>query len=209
MNTRIPILCLTLVLSALGSARTADAKAPETFRVKFDTTKGDVIIEVNRSWAPLGADRFHEAVKAGFYNNVAFFRVLEGFVAQFGINGDPKVQAKWRTKTIKDDPVKKSNKRGTITFATSGRDSRTTQLFINLADNGRLDELGFSPFARVVKGMDVVGKLYNGYGEGPPTGTGPSQARIQKNGNEYLKKLFPKLDYIKTATIVKAKKESK
>lgn len=190
-----------------AASSTAFAKAPDKFQVKFKTSNGDFVVEVIRAAAPLGADRFHEAVKAGFYNDVRFFRVLKGFVAQFGINGDPEVQKKWRKNTIKDDPVKGSNKRGTITFATAGPNTRTTQLFINLNDNTNLDKLGFAPFGRVIKGMKVVDGLYNGYGEGPPDGTGPNQSRIQAEGNKYLKKSYPKLDYIKEATIVEPKKK--
>jgi cyclophilin family peptidyl-prolyl cis-trans isomerase len=169
--------------------------------VLFKTSKGDVTIHVTRKLAPKGADRFYTAVKAGFYNDCRFFRVVPDFVVQFGINGDPEVQKKWRTNTIKDDPVKGSNKKGTITFATSGPDSRTTQLFINLKDNTRLDELGFAPFGKVSKGMDVVGKINSEYGERT------DQGRIQKEGNAYLKKVFPRLDSIKTATVVTKKKK--
>jgi peptidyl-prolyl cis-trans isomerase A (cyclophilin A) len=178
-------------------------KAPETFKAKFDTSKGVIVIEVHRDWAPLGADRFYNLVKNGFYDDIRFFRVLDNFMAQFGINGDPAVMAAWRGANIKDDAVKQSNKRGFITFATGGPNTRTTQVFINFKDNAGLDGQGFSPFGEVVTGMDVVDKLYSGYGEGAPQGRGPDQSRTQMEGNAYLTKEFPKLDFIKKATIEK------
>src|SRR5262249_42635706 len=142
-------------------------------------------------------------VKHGFYNDVRFFRVLTDFMAQFGISGDPNLSAQWRNARIADDPVKQSNKRGYITFATAGPNTRTTQVFINFGDNNGLDSQGFSPFGQVVTGMNVVDSLYNGYGEGAPGGRGPDQGRIQAEGNAYLTKSFPKLDYVKKATIEK------
>ena len=178
-------------------------KAPATYKARFDTSKGVFVVEVNRDWAPNGADRFYNLVKNGFYDDVRFFRVISGFMVQFGINGDPGVSAKWRTATIKDDPVKQSNKRGTITFATSGQDSRTSQVFINFADNAGLDSQGFSPFGHVTSGMNFVDALYSGYGEGAPRGRGPDQGRIQAEGNAYLTKQFPNMDYVKKATIEK------
>jgi peptidyl-prolyl cis-trans isomerase A (cyclophilin A) len=178
-------------------------QAPATYNVNFDTTKGPIVITVHRDWAPLGADRFYNLVKNGFYDDVRFFRVIDGFMAQFGIHGNPAVSAAWRGANIKDDPVKQSNKRGFLTFATGGPNTRTTQLFINFGDNAALDKQGFSPIGEVTKGMDVVDKLYNGYGEGAPRGKGPDQGRTQAEGNAYLSKEFPKLDYIKTATIAK------
>ena len=177
-------------------------KAPAVYKAKFDTSKGAFVIEVHRDWAPNGADRFYNLVKNGFYNDVRFFRVLDGFMAQFGINGNPNLSAVWRDANIKDDPVKQSNTRGTVTFATSGPNSRTTQVFINFGDNAGLDGQGFSPFGKVVSGMDVVDALYGGYGEGAPRGDGPDQGRVQTQGNAYLEKAYPKLDYVKTATIV-------
>jgi peptidyl-prolyl cis-trans isomerase A (cyclophilin A) len=176
-------------------------KAPETYKAKFDTSKGAFVVEVHRDWAPLGADRFYNLVKNGFYDDVRFFRVLDDFMAQFGINGDPAVMAAWRGADLKDDPVKQSNKRGFITFATGGPNSRTTQVFISFKDNVSLDSQGFSPFGQVVSGMDVVDKLYSGYGEGAPRGKGPDQTRTQMEGNAYLTKEYPKLDFIKKATI--------
>jgi len=198
------------VVAGVSAARAGDLsdpaslneKAPAVYKAKFDTSKGALIIEVHRDWAPNGADRFYNLVKNGFYNGVRFFRVLDGFMAQFGINGNPNLSAVWRDANIKDDPVKQSNSRGTITFATSGPNSRTTQVFINFGDNAGLDGQGFSPFGKVVSGMDVVDALYGGYGEGAPRGDGPDQGRVQTQGNAYLEKAYPKLDYVKTATIV-------
>jgi len=179
--------------------------APDKYRARFETTRGEFIVEVTREWAPNGADRFYNLVKNGYYDNCRFFRVIDGFMVQFGINGDPNINRLWRGATIMDDPVKKSNSRGFITFATSGPNSRTTQVFINFADrNSFLDPQGFSPFGKVIEGMNVVDSLYNGYGEGAPGGKGPNQGFIQNQGNAYLEKDFPKLDYIKTATIVPA-----
>ena len=181
------------------------AKAPETFKAQFNTTKGKFVIEVARSLAPNGADRFYNLVRSGYFTDIAFFRVVTGFMCQFGINGDPNVSAKWREATISDDPVKGSNTRGTITFATAGPNTRTTQLFINFGDNTGLDGRGFSPFGKVIEGMDVVDKINGEYGDAPQFGGhGPDQGRIQMEGNAYLKKDFPNLDYIKSATIVPA-----
>jgi peptidyl-prolyl cis-trans isomerase A (cyclophilin A) len=180
----------------------ANETAPDTFKVRFQTTKGDFVVEVTRAWAPNGADRFYNLVKVGFYDDVAFFRVIKGFMVQFGIHGDPKVAAKWRPAQIEDDKVKQSNKKGYITYAMAGPNTRTTQLFVNYKNNSGLDGQGFSPFGRVVEGMKVVDSIYGGYGEGAPSGKGPSQALAQSKGNAYFKEKFPKLDYIKTATIV-------
>ena len=178
-------------------------QAPATFKANFDTSKGTFVIEVHRDWAPQGADRFYNLVKNGFYDDVRFFRVIPGFMAQFGIHGDPAVAAAWRPAQIKDDPVKQSNKRGFVTFATAGPNTRTTQLFINFGDNAALDKQGFAPFGQITTGMDVVDKIYNGYGEGAPRGKGPDQGRVQSEGNAYLTKEFPRLDFIKAATIGK------
>jgi len=175
--------------------------APAQYTVELDTTKGPIVIEVHRDWAPNGADRFYELVQQGYYTDVAFFRVIGGFMAQVGISGDPDLNTKWRERPIEDDPVKASNTRGTVTFATSGPNSRTTQFFINFADNSRLDGMGFAPFGKV-KDMAPVDALYDGYGEGAPRGRGPSQGRMQTEGNEYLRASFPKLDYIKSAKII-------
>jgi len=179
-------------------------KAPESYQVKFITTKGDFTITVTRAWAPLGADRFYNLVRHHFYDNASFFRALQGFVVQFGLSAYPPVSAAWTNATIKDDPVTKSNAKGFITFATGGPNTRTTQVFINLGDNARLDGMGFSAFGQVTDGMNVVESIYTGYGEGAPSGAGPSQDEIEKQGKPYLDKGWPKLDSIKTATIVGA-----
>jgi peptidyl-prolyl cis-trans isomerase A (cyclophilin A) len=186
----------------LSNPASLNEKAPATYKVKFDTSKGSFVVEVHRDWAPNGADRFYNLVKNGFYNDARFFRVISGFMVQFGINGDPQISKVWRDANIKDDPVKASNKRGMITFATAGPDTRTTQVFINFGDNAGLDDQGFAPFGQVISGMDAVDALYAEYGEGAPQGHGPNQGVVQSMGNAYLAKAFPKLDYIKTATIV-------
>lgn len=185
------------------SSDAVNQPAPEVFKAKFETTKGDVVIEVHRDWSPRGAQRFYNLVKNGFYDGCRFFRVISGFMAQVGINGDPEVMATWRSANIMDDKVTQSNQRGFVSFAKTGApNSRSTQIFINFKDNSMLDRQGFSPFGKVVEGMEVVDNLYAGYGEGAPRGNGPSQMRIQSEGNAYLEKEFPKLDYIKTATII-------
>lgn len=176
------------------------ATAPDTFKAQFDTTKGKFTIEVTRSLSPNGADRFYNLVRSGYFTDIAFFRVVPGFMCQFGIHGDPVVSAKWRDANIADDPVKGSNTRGTVTFATAGPGTRTTQLFINFGNNTFLDGQGFSPFGKVTDGMDVVDKIDSEYGENAPD----VQGRIQNEGNAYLKKTFPNLDYIKSATILPA-----
>jgi peptidyl-prolyl cis-trans isomerase A (cyclophilin A) len=200
------LLAGTIAAPAWSQALTNPAalteQAPAAFKVKFDTSKGPFVVAVHRDWAPLGADRFYNLVKNGFFNNARFFRVISGFMVQFGINADPRVSAVWRDANISDDPVKQSNTRGMITFATRGPNTRTTQMFINYADNNRLDGMGFAPFGQVVSGMNVVDALYSGYGEGAPRGAGPEQGRLQSEGNAYLIREFPKLDYIKSATIV-------
>ena len=179
-------------------------KSTESFKVKFETSKGNFTVEVTRSLAPNGADRFYNLVRSGYFKNVAFFRVIPGFMCQFGIHGDPKVADAWNKDKaqIPDDAVKASNTRGAVTFATAGPNTRTTQLFINFGDNSRLDKTGFSPFGKVTEGMDVVDKINGEYGEAAPSGRGPNQSRIQTEGNAYLKKDFPNLDYIKSATVV-------
>jgi len=205
---RIGSLLLALVIAApaysqnLGNPAALKEQAPAVYKVEFDTSKGPFVVEVHRDWAPNGADRFYNLVKNGFYDNVRFFRVVEGFMAQFGVNGDPKVSAVWRDARIKDDPVRVSNKRTFVTFATAGPNTRTTQIFINYGDNSNLDGQGFSPFGQVVSGMKVVDSLYNGYGEGAPGGRGPNQGRVQTEGNAYLASAFPNLDYVKKATVV-------
>jgi peptidyl-prolyl cis-trans isomerase A (cyclophilin A) len=190
---------------ALLSPSTLIARAPETFDVKFVTTEGDFVVHVTRAWCPRGADRFYNLVRHKYFDGAAFFRVLKGFMAQFGMSAFPEVTQAWDNATIKDDPVKQSNTRGKITFATAGPNTRTTQLFINFGNNSSsLDGQGFAPFGEVTLGMDVVDKLYSGYGDGPPDGTGPDQAKVTKLGRPYLEKNFPKLSIIKSTTLVTA-----
>lgn len=176
--------------------------APETFRAKFETTKGEIVIEVQRHWAPQGADRFYNLVKNGYYDGCRFFRVIDGFMAQFGIHGDPKVNTAWQNAKIRDDVVKQKNLRGFLSYAMAGPNTRTTQLFINYGDNSRLDGQGFSPFGKVISGMEVADSFYDDYGEGAPRGRGPAQNLVQSQGNAYLDKEYPNLDYIEKATIV-------
>jgi peptidyl-prolyl cis-trans isomerase A (cyclophilin A) len=175
---------------------TLNDKAPDVFHVKFETTKGDFTMRVTRAWAPLGADRFYNLVRHHFYDGASFFRVLDGFVVQFGISAYPPVSAAWKNATIKDDTVTQSNKNGYVCFATGGPNTRTTQVFINLGDNSRLDRMGFSPFGQVIEGMTTVVKLYSGYGEGAPSGGGPSQDQLEQEGKAYIDREFPKLDRI-------------
>jgi peptidyl-prolyl cis-trans isomerase A (cyclophilin A) len=172
------------------------ATAPDSFQVEFQTSRGPFTVAVTRALSPHGADRFYQLVASGYFTDVRFFRVVPGFVAQFGMNGDPKVNAEWAKDTIPDEPVKESNARGTLVFAKAGPNSRSNQFFINLVDNSRLDAMGFPPFGHVVSGMSVVDSLYSGYGEQP------DQTMISAEGNKYLERAFPKLDYIKSAKIV-------
>jgi len=182
--------------SSTGSSSTGQS-APETYKVKLETSNGDIIIAVARKWSPRGADRFYKLVKIGFYDDCRFFRVINGFMAQIGINGDPAVHKRWGEANILDDPVVESNKRGYVTFAKTGLpNSRSTQFFINYGNNSRLDGMGFSPFGKVIAGMDVADSIFAGYGERP------SQGQIQAEGNAYLNRAFPKLDYIKKATVI-------
>ena len=176
-----------------------DEKAPETFKAKFTTSKGDFVIEVTRAWSPNGADRFYNLVKNGYYNDCRFFRVIDDFMVQFGINGDPSLNRTWYQARIADDPVKQSNKRGYVTFAMTGQpNSRTTQIFINYKDNSFLDSQNFTPFGSVIEGMNIVDSFFSEY-EGVPS---DNQPQIQAQGNAYLNKQFPKLDYVKTASII-------
>ena len=185
----------------LGNPAALTEQAPAAYKARFDTSRGAFVIDVRREWSPLGADRFYNLVKNGFFDDNRFFRVISGFMVQFGINGNPQFSAPWRNAQIKDDPVKQSNKRGFITFATAGPNSRTTQVFVNFGDNARLDAMGFAPFGQVSSGLDVVDQLYSAYGEGAPSGRGPNQGRIQAEGNAYLTKEFPNLDFVRKATI--------
>src|SRR5262245_60319974 len=215
-----PILTVGLILLTaslmMGQAGTNAAlknpaglkeMAPATYRVDVDTSAGTFVVEVHRDWAPNGADRFYNLVKNGYFDDVRFFRVIPNFMVQFGISGDPSLNNVWREARIPRDPVKQSNTRGFMTYAMQGGpqgpDTRTTQVFINFGDNSPLDAQGFAPFGRVTKGMEIVDKIYSGYGEGAPSGKGPEQGRVQAEGNAYLTKDFPKLDYIKKATIEK------
>jgi peptidyl-prolyl cis-trans isomerase A (cyclophilin A) len=176
--------------------------APEVFQVKLSTSKGDVVIEVHRAWAPIGADHFHTLVQTGFYDGARFFRVLRGFVVQFGINGDTATNRIWNNAPLPDDAVKEHNTKGMVTYAMSGPHSRTTQLFINMDDNsGKLDKQGFAPFGRVISGLTAAEFLYDGYGEMAPMGSGPDPTQIEAQGNEYLLSKFPRLDFIKRAAI--------
>ena len=203
-------MCVLLSLAACGRDEPVKApakaavseKAPEVFQVNLDTSKGPVIIEVHRDWAPAGADHFFNLVKTGFYDDTRFFRVVRNFIVQFGINGDPKVNRLWANANLPDDPVKQKNVKGTVTYAKLGPNSRSTQLFINLKDNrSALDSAGFAPIGKVTVGMDVVESFYNSYGDMPPRGQGPDPAKIEVQGGEYLANHFPRLDFIKKATI--------
>jgi len=203
IKTALPLLFL-IVPSAFGQVNRAalmkpaglKERAPNVFKARFDTTAGIFVIEAHADWAPRGADRFYNLVKNGYYDGCRFFRVVPGFVVQFGINGDATIQRNWTNATIPDDKVTQGNTRGFVTFAKSSEpNSRTTQLFINFGDNSRLNRQGFAPFGKVTMGMEVVDKIFSGYGEKP------DQDRIEKEGNAYLTKNFPKLDYIKKATI--------
>lgn len=176
-------------------------QAPATYTVKMNTTAGEVLIDVTRDWAPIGADRFYNLVKAGYYTDVAFFRVIDNFMAQTGLHGKPEVNKAWRTARIQDDPVKESNTKGRVTFAMAGPNTRTTQIFFNYKDNSNLDGMRFAPFG-MVRDMKAIDALYKGYGEGAPRGRGPHQGRIHAEGNTYLKADFPEMSYILNATIV-------
>jgi len=190
---------LAMVVAAVSCGRqdaVPVATAPARYQVRFETSAGVFVVDVTRAWAPRGADRLYNLVRQGFYDGTRFFRVVPGFVVQFGLSGDPAVSARWRDATIADDPVAQSNARGTVTFATGGPDTRTTQLFINYADNRRLDGMGFSPVGVVALGMDVVDRIYAGYGESP------DQGQIESRGTAYLAEQFPQLDSIARATIV-------
>lgn len=209
--TQIRLALLTafvLFLGGCGSSGSLDpaklnAKSPETYKAEFDTSAGKFVIDVRREWAPQGADRFYNLVKSGFYDNARFFRVVPGFVVQWGIPASPAVAKAWGENTvIPDDPVKQSNAAGFVSFASRGPNSRTTQVFINLRPNQNLDDMGFSPFGLVTTGMDVVTRLHSGYGEGAPMGGGPDQQRITAEGEAYLEKEFPKLDKINRARIL-------
>jgi peptidyl-prolyl cis-trans isomerase A (cyclophilin A) len=216
-KTRVlAMACATLVMGACGREPAGEAprveapspvdtspgRAPDTVRVRFETNRGSFVVTAYREWAPHGVDRFHHLVRTGYYDGNRFFRVVEGFIVQFGIHGDPAVSARWREDRIPDDSVRQSNSRGTVTFAMAGPGSRTTQLFINYRDNARLDGMGFAPIGAVTDGMSVVDGFYSGYGEGWPQGSGPDQSRMQTEGNAYLERQFPRLDYIVRASVI-------
>ncbi len=186
----------------VGLPVASSTEAPANFRVRFETSKGPFVLEAHRAWSPRGVDRLYQLVQSRFFDNTRFFRALTGFMVQFGIHGEPAVNAAWEKLAIPDDSVSHSNARGTMSFATSGPGTRTTQVFINLVDNASLDPMGFSPVGEVVEGMAVVDSLYAGYGEGAPAGFGPDQMRIMSEGNAYLEREFPKLDFIRTARLV-------
>jgi peptidyl-prolyl cis-trans isomerase A (cyclophilin A) len=191
----LPTVAASCVNKSPPPKSNAATQPPDSFRVVFETSRGPFVVQVTRAWAPLGADRFHELAQQHFFDDTRFFRVVPGFVVQFGLNGDPKVNEPWDGKRLPDDSVRQSNARGTIVFATQGTNTRSHQLFINLADNARLDEMGFSPIGRVIDGMNVVDSLNAEYGESP------DQQFIRTIGNSYLDRTFPKLDRIKTARI--------
>ena len=203
--TRAPLVMRYFAVLAVGLAvacgRSKDATAtpagpaPDSFRVTFATNRGTFVVEATRAWAPNGADRFYALAKSGFFDDNRFFRVLPGYIAQFGINDQKKVNERWDDQPIPDDPRKETNARGTIVFTTNGANSRSHQLFINLKDNPKLDAQGFVPFGRVVSGMEVVDSLYDDYGDAP------QQRLISTLGNNYLLRMFPKLDYLTTAKV--------
>lgn len=190
--------------SSVAQPNAAAPPAPSVFYVRFETSKGPFVVEAHRDWAPHGVDRFHQLVQNQYFDNVRFFRVISSFMAQFGMHGEPKVNATWDKLPIPDDSVVESNRRGYVSFAMemSGPNTRTTQLFINTVNNRPLDEMGFAPIGRVVEGMAVVDSLFADYGDAPPGGQGPDQTRITAEGNAYLEREFPKLDFIRTARVV-------
>ena len=195
--------CLLLFSACSKAAAPArqPAHTPEVYRVNLDTSKGVVVLEITRAWAPHGADHFYELVTNRYYDGDRFYRVVPHFVVQFGIHGDPQVSQLWSSLRIPDDPVKQKNRKGTVTFASSGPGARTTQVFVNMRDNLALDRQGFAPIGRVAAGMDVLERLYGGYGDMPPRGSGPDGVEIERQGNNYLENHFPRLDYIKKAAV--------
>lgn len=213
MNRTLSILVLLVAASLLAacqprtqsalSSPAAETPAPDSFRVVFQTSRGRFVVQSFRSWAPRGVDRFYYLASNNYFDGNRFFRNLPGFVAQFGIHGDPAINDVWKDRTIPDDSVRQSNQAGTVTFAMGGPNSRSAQLFINKRDNRRLDAMGFAPIGRVVEGMEVVMALNEEYGEGPPYGRGPDQERINREGNAYLTRDFPKLDYVANARVLK------
>lgn len=206
----LAVVAGALALAGCGSSKSNEKSleeapkivvAPAVFKAKFDTSRGDFTLEIHRDWAPKGVDRFYDLLQKKFFDDARFFRVVSGFVVQFGINKDPKVSAEWRQANLEDDPVKESNTRGSIVYATAGKNTRTTQLFINLSDNLMLDTQGFAPFGKVIDGMSVVDHLYADYGDMAPQGRGPDPMQIEYQGNAYLLSNFPRLDYVKTVVV--------
>lgn len=196
------IFAVCLCLTAAACRKPAPkVVVPEVFRVKFETTQGDFVVEATRAWAPHGVDRFHELVRMRYFDDSRFYRVLQGFIAQFGVHRDFNVHATWRNFFIVDDPRREKNLRGTLAFAKSGANTRSTEIFINLADNAVLDDQGFVPFGKIVDGLDVIDKLYSGYGEMRPEGKEIDAGRVEGETNEYLVPRFPKMDYIKRARL--------
>ena len=197
------LFVMVCALSLGGCHKDEKAGVPEIFRVKFETSQGDFIVEATRAWAPRGVDRFHELLRMRYFNENRFYRVVAGFIAQFGVHKDYDVHDRWRKYFILDDPPKEKNLRGTLAFAQSDANTRATEVFINLADNAGLDAQGFVPFAKVVEGMGVVDKLYSGYGEMMPEGKFIDPNRVENGTNAYLEPHFPKLDYIKRTVFMK------
>jgi peptidyl-prolyl cis-trans isomerase A (cyclophilin A) len=200
MRAGTTLVLLAICLSACGEKKIV---VPEVFRVKFETSQGDVVVEATRAWAPRGVDRFHELVRMGYFTQSRFFRVVPRFVAQFGVHRDYDVHTVWRNLFIVDDPPQQKNLLGTLAFAQSGKNTRATEIFINLSDNTILDEQGFVPFAKIVQGLEAVDKFYSGYGELRPTGKFIDPGGVEEGANAYLVPRFPKLDYIKQASILK------
>jgi len=204
MRAAAAVLLCSVVLLACSESPPRDSgeeppgapESPKVVKVKMETSAGDVLIEVRRDWAPLGAARFLELVEKDFFDGCRFFRVVPGFVVQFGLNGDPAVNQRWELRTLRDEPVRRTNERGTLAFAKAGPDTRTTQIFVNLGRNAQLDGMGFSPFAKVVSGMDVIDRINAEYGQRP------DQGRIVNLGNDYLRREFPNLDFVEEATVV-------
>jgi peptidyl-prolyl cis-trans isomerase A (cyclophilin A) len=205
---RLPWLVLCAVLAGCSpseepkkaEAPKQEAPAPDVFKINLDTSKGPVVIEVHKDWAPIGVQHLYELIRSGYYDGNRFFRVTHPYV-QFGVNGDPKISGLWSTANLRDDPVKESNVKGMVSYAKAGPNTRTTQLFFNMKDNKDLDERGFAPFGKVISGMDAVESFYSAYGDMPPRGQGPDPSKIEVQGNSYLESRFPRLDFIKKATI--------
>lgn len=187
---------------ALLNPSLATKRAPDKYRVRFTTTQGDFTLAVFRNLSPQAADRLYNLVQIGFFQEITFFRVIPGFMAQFGVSGYPQVTDAWKEAKLPDDPVLSGNKRGHISMASAGPGTRSTQFFINFQDNAQLDGMGFASFGQVVEGMEVVDRLYGGYGEGAPRGAGPNQGILMQKGNPYLKESFPKLDVIRRAEVL-------